>query len=741
MQFASPLPWWLAVLVAAAVVAAAYWTYRRPAAPLTGAQRAALMSLRTLSLAAIVIFLCRPVTLMPNAAANAVVPVLVDVSRSMRVADVDGGTRASRASQIVADLWPSLSQRFTPELFGVGDGLTALSSDQLHADDRRSDIDGSLASVRARYRGRSVPGVVLISDGVHTSSMTPAPQSDFDPYGMPVYAVSIGSATAPDREVVAVVAGDPRLGQASVDLRVTAVSRGLGRAPFEIRLSANGILVDTRTVTPAVDGSPVTALFAVSPDPVAGAVYTASIPAEADELVVENNSAGALISPAGRSRRVLALYGAPGYDHSFLLRALGRDVGLQIDVVVRKGRDETGAETFLIQAAPGRGAALATGFPATREALFVYDAVLLGNIEAGFLTGPQLSLLADFVAVRGGGLIVSGSRSFVGGGFIGTPLEEVLPLALDERTSGLSRELFDTESAPAQYGVGATSEGVTHPVMRIGASPAETLQRWANVPPLAGVSALGGPRPGAAVLAVTTTPNGSVSPLVAVQRYGAGRSLVFPGEASWRWRMLLPATDRTYDSFWRQAVRWVAAPAPEMISFTVSDAPEPGEAVRVVLDVRDREFRPAAGATVEARLTRPAGGVETLALQPDPGAQGTFTGSFTPSESGPHRVEAEARLAATTLGTADRWFLVGASDREFADPRVNDAYLRRLALASGGAFVRSEEAGSIPALLNASSGQGAPPVLEDLWDRPVTFGLVVAMLAAEWMLRRRWGLR
>jgi hypothetical protein len=494
--------------------------------------------------------------------------------------------------------------------------------------------------------------------------------------------------------VVAVVAGDPRLGQASVDLRVTAVSRGLGRAPFEIRLSANGVLVDTRTVTPAVDGSPVTELFAVSPDPVAGAVYTASIPEEADELVTENNSASALISPAGRPRRVLALYGAPGYDHSFLVRALGRDVGLQIDVVVRKGRDETGADTFLIQAAPGRGTALTSGFPATREALFVYDAVLLGNVEVGFLTGPQLSLLADFVAVRGGGLIVSGSRSFVGGGFIGTPLEEVLPLALDERTSGLSRELFDTESAPAQYGVGVTSEGVTHPVMRIGASPAETLQRWANVPPLAGVSALGGPRPGAAVLAVTTTPNGRVSPLHAVQRYGAGRSLVFPGEN-----------------------------------------------VRVVLDVRDREFRPAAGATVEVTLTRPSGGVETLELQPNAGAPGTFTGSFTPSENGPHRVEAEARLAAATLGTADRWFLVGASDREFADPRVNDAYLRRLALASGGAFVRSEEAGSIPALLNASSGQSAPPVLEDLWDGPLAFGLVVAMLAAEWVLRRRWGLR
>jgi hypothetical protein len=31
--------------------------------------------------------------------------------------------------------------------------------------------------------------------------------------------------------------------------------------------------------------------------------------------------------------------------------------------------------------------------------------------------------------------------------------------------------------------------------------------------------------------------------------------MVFAGEASWRWRMLLPATDRSYETFWKQALR------------------------------------------------------------------------------------------------------------------------------------------------------------------------------------------
>jgi hypothetical protein len=44
-------------------------------------------------------------------------------------------------------------------------------------------------------------------------------------------------------------------------------------------------------------------------------------------------------------------------------------------------------------------------------------------------------------------------------------------------------------------------------------------------------------------------------PLVAVQRYGQGRSMIFAGEASFRWRMQLPSEDHTFELFWRQAAR------------------------------------------------------------------------------------------------------------------------------------------------------------------------------------------
>ena len=84
MQFASPPPWWLALLVAAGIAAIAFYSYRRPLAPLSAVQRAVLIALRVLSLAALVVFLSRPIVLLPPAASgDIVVPILVDTSRSM----------------------------------------------------------------------------------------------------------------------------------------------------------------------------------------------------------------------------------------------------------------------------------------------------------------------------------------------------------------------------------------------------------------------------------------------------------------------------------------------------------------------------------------------------------------------------------------------------------------------------------------------------------------------------------
>ena len=205
-------------------------------------------------------------------------PVLVDRSRSMRLHDADGQPRLSTAvSLLKGQLLPELSRHFSPELYGVGERVEPAAIDRLISDEGQSDLRGALAAVRERYHGQRVAGIVLLSDGGDTASSPP----EIPSAGPPVFAVGVGSPDGfDDREVAGISAGDPRLDQASIDLRVSVVSAGFGRSPFQIRILANGAEIERRRIVPRADGAPIDEAFTVSPDPAIPTVYTAEIPAD-----------------------------------------------------------------------------------------------------------------------------------------------------------------------------------------------------------------------------------------------------------------------------------------------------------------------------------------------------------------------------------------------------------------------------------------------------------------------------
>jgi uncharacterized membrane protein len=47
----------------------------------------------------------------------------------------------------------------------------------------------------------------------------------------------------------------------------------------------------------------------------------------------------------------------------------------------------------------------------------------------------------------------------------------------------------------------------------------------------------------------------------------------------------------------------------------------------------------------------------------------------------------------------------------------------------------------LPSLLVSAQQDMVPPERQDLWNNVWTFALIVLLLSAEWILRRRWGMR
>ena len=736
MTFANPLSPWAFALVAAAAFAVAWMTYRR--APLSRGARIVLTALRYSTLLLLVLFLMRPVARSSDGdARDAIVPILVDTSRSMSIQDAEGQRRIVRARAIVAEtLLPALSPKFRTELLAYGDDLSALPVDALHAGARRSDVSGALRAVRDRYRGQPVAGIVLLSDGGDTSGTGEAIAGE----GPPIFPVAVGSETAGrDREVLSVTSAEAVLDDSRVDLAASVVGHGNGTAPLVVRLLENGRPLEVRQLTPPGDGMPVQARFRVAPDRGVPTIYTVEIPAAAGELVPENNTRSVLVQPPARRRRLLLVEGAPGFEHSFLKRALVSDSGLEVDSVVRKGRNEQGVDTFYVQAVRSRSGALSSGYPQRVEDLFQYDAIVLANVDGNQLGRAQLEATRDFVGRRGGGLLVLGAHSFLRSGLVETSILEVLPLDI----GGRSRAAVPAVAARGTNRVALTPSGEEHPVMQLGAGADDTRKRWDAVPALASTAALGDPRPGASVLAMTTGAGGTAQPLVAVQRYGEGRSMIFAGEAAWRWRMMLPAADRSYDTFWRQAIRWLAIASPDPISVSTPPAASTGDSLPIRITARSPSFELLGDVTVDVRLTPPDGRLHQLRAgrETASASDGMYVVHYRADQPGVYKVVAEARRGGQSAGIGAASFLVGGADVEMTDPRVNERLLQRLAQNSGGRMVASGETAILADALRAAVPAAVLSVRRELWHTGWSFAAIVLFLGAEWLVRRQGGMR
>src|SRR5690606_23925053 len=122
LVFRPPVPVFVLLLAALAAVGLVAWTYRRPMAKAAVGDRVALAMLRAAALAILFFCLLRPALLL-----SSVVPqqnylgILIDDSRSMRIADEAGETRSAFVARTLAEpdaqLLRALEERFQLRFF------------------------------------------------------------------------------------------------------------------------------------------------------------------------------------------------------------------------------------------------------------------------------------------------------------------------------------------------------------------------------------------------------------------------------------------------------------------------------------------------------------------------------------------------------------------------------------------------------------------------------------------------
>ena len=736
--FAAGPATYIVIAIALAVAVPALIAYARLRMRGGPRDRAVLLALRLAGLAIVVVALMHPIFVVSEAVPQRnVVGVLVDDSRSMRIADLSGTTRADAVRHLLgtrdSSLYRALADKFVVRLFRFsGNGERVAQLGDLTYDGVRTQLGPALEAARQELTGVPLSGLVLVSDGADnsTGSLTDAVMS-LGARHVPVFTVGVGRERfTKDIEVSRVEAPRNVLKGASLVVDVLVAQRGYTGDKVQMIVEDGGRIVSTQSVTLSGDGEAIPVRVRVPTTEAGARVLTFRIPPQPGEMVAQNNTQQAIVNVSDRREKILYIEGEPRSEMRFLRNAVRDDKNLQIVTLQRLAKDQF--RRFSVDDSLD----LVAGFPKTRDELFAYKGIILGSIEASYFTGDQLRMLADFVSERGGGLLALGGRRALGeGGFAGTPVAEVLPVDLGGGPN-------DKSGYFSELKVDVTVPGSMHAATQIADAESTSAKRWKTMPAVTSVNRIGRARPGATVLLTgTPTKGGERQTVLAFQRYGRGKAIAFPVQDSWLWQMLNDVDDVTFESYWRQLLRWLVSDVPSRVMVAAAgDQAAPGDAVELNAEVSDRTFLKVNNAEAVARVTSPSGNVSEMPLEWSVTRDGQYKASFTPTEKGLYRVDVRARMGTDSIVSDPSYIASGDLSTEYFGAEMRAPLLRRIADETGGRFYTGENVAQLAKDIVFTDAGNTVVDRKDLWDMPIVFLLILALVTSEWGYRKLRGL-
>jgi len=675
------------------------------------------------------------------------VAVLVDASGSMSVEDgADGQTRLAEAHALLygdEGIVEAIEEDFQVRLYTFD--AHAARTDTLAPNapnGSATDLSAAIAQVINDFRGLPLTGIVLLTDGADNTPAPPMTQAEeLRAQGIGLHVIGMGKESfAVERELldVRVNKGVGKRAGAEIDVKVR--SWGPEPVPVTFGIFAGDVEVFSETRTLKGDGKMDHLSFFFEPPLEDARAYRIAMAAAPNELNLTNNALDMLVDARTDTLRVLYYEGHLRPDFKFIKRALEEDQVVDFTSITRTGTGK------LYRQGLRDPDELAGGFPSDAATLYTYHALILGDIEATAFSPSQLRLIDSFVRVRGGGFLMMGGRkTFAEDVYVSGPVADLLPVYLDASRAQVLPDQFSDPRVPGTETQGfafePTASGLENPILKLSPDPVTNRDLWGNMPPLTSINYLGAPKAGAQVLAQKPLDRyGGAEPLLVVQRYGKGRTAALATSSTWRWQMLLDASDYRHERFWQQLARWLAASAPGVVDLDLGPGDMEVDAGRLLgVEVYDQAYAALEGATVTGVLTGPNGEATPLRFDEELVRPGRHTTRVVPPTEGLYTLEVIATQEGMELGRQRRGILARPSQVEFHDATLKRPILERLA-ETAGVYYTPAEASKVPVNLRERRASTSVFHAEYLWDMPALFILAVLLLCAEWLYRRRQGL-
>ena len=790
------LPVWLAALLLLAAAAGVVFLYRRENARLGFLRRAILAGLRIALIALVLVLLSRPVLIAEfHGERPRAVVLLIDDTESMKQRDrrvrdedllrvallrgllpVNGSlSDVTRLSAIPTE---QLSNPTREELVRM-----ALSNADLHLRDALAEkgplqeflfdrrlhgagdaaqepmhtaLADSLREVLVRGGGEQPAAIVVLTDGRDNASkltLQEAAEACRDK-GVPLYIYGVGSSHGGVLQIKDVSLPNTIFVDDKPDTKDDPIAVGVR---WRCRGFKQGIVLLTmklgnqviRREVPVKEGEELREIVTFMPakGKEGKREFTATLELKGDDATRDQWQRSVQV----KNSRVKVLYveNVPRREYKFLQPLLDRDRRVlarfflvEGDPLVAEGRPADSAGSLFLDKFPENFPDPSSRDPDAKP----YDLLILGDVPPSALGKQGVRAIQKFVK-EGGGLVVIAGRQHMPADYVDSPLSEVLPVEFTRQAFPIQPEARSQAFRPL-----LTYDGEQSGMLALADSQEDNLRLWKEdlwkdgrgfywFYPVSGL------RPAATALLTHPelrtgqNPNDRPMSLIASQYYGKGEVLFLGIDETWRWRD--STGDRLTSRFWGQIVTQLGLPHLLGHSRRVQLELERGEAMlgrpgTVKARLLDKDYEPLTRPTVRAVLVQhdaPEGQkreqpVELKRIKSMPGEYRAALPNDMPGRFELRVDEAEG-LEPSSLS----YRVEQPPGHETEIASMAEEALRSAAQTSGGRFYREEDLHHLAADIPPRTLPFVQRQEILLWS-PLTMLLFVALITAEWILRK-----
>ena len=651
----------------------------------------------------------------------------------------------------------------------------------------QTDLAGALREVMSRLGGKDLAGVIVFSDGQHNGPAKPEPLAgQLGGQGAAFCAAVMGAAKPPpDAAIVSIEAPETVYLADRMFIDAELKLDGLAGKQVKVTLFDGQRPVDFETVSVAGDVFRTRVQLADEPKKVGLHSYRIELSPTDEkvrEVFAENNSYTLSLSVVDDKTKVLLIDSRPRWEFRYLKNLFsGRDKTVRLQYVL------TDPDRFLGQPPRPKVPASASRRDAIQEATLLpkdegewmkFDVVIVGDVAAKYFTEESMRILQRFVNDRGGTIVFIAGPRAMPGEYAATPLAELIPLQLSGKAAGAPQA---PRPGPKKgFRIALTPAGTQHVIMRQHVQPDKCLEVWRSIPKVYWRSRFTQASPACEVLAyalegdapkwltgdqpaATTTTAEDLTKrrreyrrsrvLVAVAPRGLGKVMMLTFDRMWRLRYRVG--DARHHKFWGQVLRWATAgelPAGTHLVKLGADRRRYPPRVRpkVRAKIVREDFSPVVTEQVAVKVFSGGKLIGRTPMKYLKDSPGIYSATLDELPAGAYRLELEAPPAVELLAkdgvktVSTEISIDPAAPTEQIELAANADLLGRLAnLSYNGAVAPPYQAHRLLSALPAGTVPRQRRLelsLKERWPPWVLLGLFCAAAAAEWILRKRFGL-